>query len=143
VDTANDATTTDCCVTKVPSFKSIGSDSESHNDWAALTHVPPSGTTVASLTDIRSDFDWLNGSTNHTGSLRWVISTPAGNIDAYYGSLPNFTDNGGPGSSDNLIAQTDARFDPAGRRVGQDLERHRRHLRHPARSQRLPRGGRR
>jgi hypothetical protein len=107
-------TTTTTTVTKVPSFKSIGSDSESHNDWAALTHVPPSGTTVASLTDIRSDFDWLNGSTNHTGSLRWVISTPAGNIDAYYGSLPNFTDNGGPGSGDNLIAQTDARFDPPG-----------------------------
>jgi hypothetical protein len=107
-------TTTTTTVTKVPSFKSIGSDSESHNDWAALTHVPPSGTTVASLTDIRSDFDWLNGSTNHTGSLRWVISTAAGNIDAYYGSLPNFTDNGGPGSGDNLIAQTDARFDPPG-----------------------------
>jgi hypothetical protein len=50
-------TTTTTTVTKVPSFKSIGSDSESHNDWAALTHVPPSGTTVASLTDIRSDFD--------------------------------------------------------------------------------------
>jgi hypothetical protein len=107
-------TTTTTAVTKVPSFKSIGSDSDTSNDWAALTHVPPTGTTVKGITNLTANYAWVIG-TNHGGSLRWVINASGGPIWAHHGSYPNFTDNAAPGSGDNLISQSDLRFDASGR----------------------------
>jgi hypothetical protein len=107
-------TTTTTAVTKVPSFESIGSDNDASNDWSALTHVPPTGTTVEGITNLTANYAWVIG-TNHGGSLRWVINASGGPIWAHHGSYPNFTDNAAPGSGDNLISQSDLRFDASGR----------------------------
>jgi hypothetical protein len=102
-------------VTKVPSFKSIGSDGfDPNTDWSALTHVPPTGTKVEGITNLTSHYAWVTG-TNHGGSLRWVINASGGPIWAHHGSYPNFTDNAVPGSGDNLISQSDLRFDASSR----------------------------
>ena len=105
-------------VTKVPSFQSIGSDNNPSNDWSALTHVPPAGTTVNSIEVLKASFNWLEGTNNHGGSLRWTIHASGGDIWAYYGPYPNFGNDGavgGPGSGDNLITADDLRFDASPR----------------------------
>jgi hypothetical protein len=104
-------TTTTTAVTKVPSFESIGSDSDSSNDWSALTHVPSGGTKVADIANLSAVFAYTNGA-SIGGSLRWQINTPAGSIHVYYGDSPNWTGTGGSGA--NLIVAGDNRFDPPG-----------------------------
>ena len=104
-------TSTTTAVTKIPSFKSIGSDSDSSNDWAALTHVPPAGTMVSDIENLSTVFAYTNGESNG-GSLRWQINTPAGSIQVYYGDSHSWTGRGGSGT--NLIVAGDDRFDPPG-----------------------------
>ncbi len=110
-------TTTTTTITKVPSFKSIGSDAVGYNDWSALTHVPPAKTKVSDIHDLTANYTWVTGN-HHGGSLRWVINTPGGPIWVHFGQYPNFGNDGnvgGPGMGANMIAQTDARFDASSR----------------------------
>jgi hypothetical protein len=104
------ATTTTTAVTKVPSFQSIGSDSDPSNDWSALTYVPPAGTKVGDVNALIAHYGWING-TNHGGSLRWQINTSAGSIHVYYGALPSFDSNAGLGPAEDLADATDNRVD--------------------------------
>jgi hypothetical protein len=103
-------TETTTAVTKVPSFQSIGSDSDPSNDWSALTYVPPTGTQVGDINALIAHYGWING-TNHGGSLRWQINTSVGTIHVYYGPLPNFTSNADPGAAQDLADETDNRVD--------------------------------
>jgi hypothetical protein len=56
-------TTTTTTITRVPSFKSIGSDAVGYNDWSALTHVPPAKTKVSDIHDLTANYTWVTG--NH------------------------------------------------------------------------------
>jgi hypothetical protein len=101
---------TTTAATKVPSFQSIGSDSDPSNDWSALTYVPPAGTKVGDINALIARYGWING-TNHGGSLRWQINTSAGSIWVYYGPLPNFDSSADPGTAQDLADETDNRVD--------------------------------
>jgi hypothetical protein len=101
-------TTTTTAATKVPSFESIGSDSDSSNDWSALTHVPSGGTKVADIANLSAVFAYTNGQSNG-GSLRWQTNTPAGAINVYYGETASWT--GTSGSGVNLADATDNRVE--------------------------------
>lgn len=83
------------------------------NDYSNVVWTPPSTMKVSQLTSLVANYSWLQGNV-HFGSLRWSINTPAGNVHVYYGPYPNFGNDGmygGPGSGDNLLNQTDLRFD--------------------------------
>jgi hypothetical protein len=113
-------TTTTTTVTRRPSFKSIGSDGDQgeyaadDNDWSLLTHRMPAGTTVKDIESLVANYSWLNGGTNHGGSLRWVIEAANGPIWVHFGPSPNF-DSNDPGSGVNTMAVGDDRFDLSGR----------------------------
>jgi hypothetical protein len=105
-------TTTTTAVTKVPSFKSIGSDGPGDpgaNDWSALTHVPPAGTTVNDIEDLSAVFAYTKGE-SHGGSLRWQINLTNGKtINLYYGESASWT--GQSGSGIDLADATDNRVE--------------------------------
>ncbi len=73
----------------------------------------PAGLTVGQISNLTANFSWAQGS-NHGGSLRWQIDTPDGNIWVYYGDLSTTFQSGTGGSGDNMMAQTDARFEGQG-----------------------------
>jgi hypothetical protein len=95
-----------------PSFKSIGSNPETVDDYSALAYKPPAGSLkVKDITNLVANYSWLQGA-NHKGSLRWSIRvSPTQSIFVYYGAAPQFDDNGGLGSGDNLAAAADLRVD--------------------------------
>jgi hypothetical protein len=95
-----------------PSFKSIGSNPETVDDYSALAYKPPAGSLkVKDITNLMANYSWLQGA-NHKGSLRWSIRvSPTQSIFVYYGAAPQFDDNGGLGSGDNLAAAADLRVD--------------------------------
>ena len=113
-------TITTTTVTRRPSFKSIWSDGNQgeyaadDNDWSLLTHQMPAGTTVKDIQSLVANYSWLNGGTNHGGSLRWVIEAANGPIWVHFGPSPNF-DGNDPGSGVNTMAVGDDRFDLSGR----------------------------
>lgn len=87
------------------------------NDYSNVVWTPPSTIKVSQLTSLVANYSWLQGNV-HAGSLRWSINvqTASGprNVHVYYGPYPNFGNDGiygGPGSGDNLLDQTDLRFD--------------------------------
>jgi hypothetical protein len=103
-------TTTTTAVTKIPSFQSIGSDSDSNNDWSALTHVPPAGTTVKDIENLSANFAYTDGGESHGGSLRWQINLTNGKaINVYYGETASWT--GQSGSGVDLADATDDRIE--------------------------------
>jgi hypothetical protein len=77
------------------SYPGIGS-------YGNLSVTVPTGTTVSQVTNLTANFQWLNGTTNEAGSMRWVINTRAGNVDVYYGE-PFNTGGGTVDSGVNMI----------------------------------------
>lgn len=105
---------TETQTTSVAPFASIGSDTNTANDYSYLSYTPAAGTTVADLTSLVANYTWDLG-TDHGGSLRWTIHTAAGPVHVYYGDLPNLaTESAGNGSGVNLLALSDLRFDTSG-----------------------------
>jgi hypothetical protein len=99
-------------------FESVYSDAATDNDYSNVVWTPPANTTVSELNSLVANYSWLEGSYHHGGSLRWTINVQTingpRNIDVYYGLSPQFGSDGavgGPGSGDNLLAQTDLRFE--------------------------------
>jgi hypothetical protein len=102
-------------------FQSIGSDTDTDNDFAFLRFVPDAPLTFADLNELVADYTFTTGDC-HGGSLRWQVrldvgndgdASNDGNIFVYFGASPNFTDCTGAESDSgkNLIGSSDARFD--------------------------------
>ena len=71
-------------------FHSIGSDTETDNDFSFLSFTPSSPMTVAEVTSLVTVGAYAIGD-NHGGSLRWQVRvSPTEAIMLYYGSSPDF-----------------------------------------------------
>jgi hypothetical protein len=68
---------------------------------------------VGNITNLTADFSWLLGN-NHTGSMRWSIVTPDGNVFVYYGDLSGTFQSGTDGTGINMATVTDARVEGSG-----------------------------
>jgi len=96
-------------------FNSIGSDTDTNNDYSYLSFVPSSTLLFNQITTLNAGYSFTEGNC-HGGSLRWSVGTPLGHVFIYYGEYPNFTDctTTGPAinqSGLNIIGQADLRFD--------------------------------
>lgn len=111
-DTKTTTTTTDAVYPGLLDSESSGSPA-----YSALAFTPPSGTTVGSISNLTADFSWIAGN-NHTGSMRWSIVTPDGEIYVYYGDLSTTFQSGQGGSGDNMASATDARIEGTGSLAG-------------------------
>ncbi len=105
-------------------FESILSDGDDANDFSFLRFVPNGELVFSDLTELVSDYTFLEGGC-YGGSLRWSVGLDTtgdgvrdGSIFIYYGEAPQFG-NGGVGdctgagsqSGDNLIGMSDPRYD--------------------------------
>jgi hypothetical protein len=115
------ATTTATTTVGPVVFESIGSDTDTDNDFAFLRYVPASPVTFADLDELVADYAFALGNCAG-GSLRWQVRIDVGadgvtsndaNVFIYYGDVPNFTDCEGAESQsgDNLIGTSEARYD--------------------------------
>jgi hypothetical protein len=102
------ATSTTATTTRTwdpPVWQSIGSDSETGNDYTFALFNPSLPLKVADVANLSATYEFTEGDC-FTGSLRWTINTDAGNVYAYYGT-PNGPDQGcsgaNSGSGQNLI----------------------------------------
>jgi hypothetical protein len=76
-----------------------------------LNWTPPTGpVTVSDITNLAADYTWSLG-TDHGGSMRWQIDTPAGAIQLYYGDEPNTASENTPQTGVNMVSLTDQRTD--------------------------------
>jgi hypothetical protein len=103
-------------------FQSIGSDSDTNNDYSFLSLTPSSTITFADINNLTAVYNFTTGDC-HGGSLRWQVRTDASHVlYIYYGVSPQFG-NGGTGGCTttssgganqtglNLLAQPGLRFD--------------------------------
>jgi hypothetical protein len=92
-------------------FQSIGSDTNTANDFAYMSFSPSPALTFSQITNLSATYAFASGNC-HGGSLRWEIDTAQGNLFIYYGAGPNFTDcTTANQSGTNMLTLTDARFD--------------------------------
>jgi hypothetical protein len=96
-------------------FQSIGSDTDTSNDYSYLSFAPSAALTFNQITTLSAVYTFTEGDC-HGGSLRWEVDTAIGNLYIYYGALPNFTDctSVGPATNQsglNMIGYADARYD--------------------------------
>lgn len=100
-------------------FQSIGSNSDTSDDYSYLSFVPTQPMLFADLNSLSADYAFTTGNCVG-GSLRWQIALDRtgdgvsdGNAFVYFGDVPNFTDCKGAASNtgENLIGSSDARFD--------------------------------
>jgi hypothetical protein len=89
-------------------FESIGSDASTANDRSYVRFTPDAPMTFADLYELSAEFNYTLGD-SHGGSLRWQVNTASGNLFIYYGAAPSFT--GTSGSGENMIGQSDMRYD--------------------------------
>jgi hypothetical protein len=114
-DTKTTTTTTDAVYPGLLDSEPGGSPA-----YGALSFTPPAGTTVGNIANLTAAFSWLAGN-NHTGSLRWSIVTPDGNVYVYYGDLSSTFQSGQGGSGVNMATVTDARVEGDGSLGGTPL----------------------
>ena len=91
-------------------FESIGSDTNTANDyaWAAFS---PESLTFSEISTLSTDYAFSLGNC-HGGSLRWEIGTAKGALYIYYGDAPNFTDcTTNSQSGTNMVGLSDLRYD--------------------------------
>jgi hypothetical protein len=104
-------------------FESIGSDTNTDNDFAYVSFAPsPSSIVVNDIAILQTDYNFTLGDC-HGGSLRWQVRTSATQaMYIYYGTPPEFGNGGvggctpaSPGGVDqsgvNMIGQLDLRYD--------------------------------
>jgi hypothetical protein len=106
-----------------PVWESIGSDSDTGNDFSFASFAPTTPIPLADLTHLSADYVFTTGNC-HGGSLRWSVSLDwtgdgvrDGGAFVYYGDGPNFTDcTTTSQSGTNMRSLTDLRVDtsPAG-----------------------------
>jgi hypothetical protein len=91
-------------------FQSINSDNPgiTANDYSYLSFSPSTPMTFGDITNLSADFVFTQGQ-SIGGSMRWEIGTSAGPLYIYYGTAPSWTGTGGSG--DNMIGQSDLRYD--------------------------------
>lgn len=103
-------------------FESIGSDTNTANDYAYMSFAPTSLLTFNTITRLSTDYAFTLGDC-HGGSLRWQVRTdPNRALFIYYGTPSEFGNGGiggctptSPGGVDqsgiNMIGLTDLRYD--------------------------------
>jgi hypothetical protein len=103
-------------------FESIGSDTNTDNDFAYMSFTPSSAITFNQITVLKTDYTFTLGDC-HGGSLRWSVRTsPTQSVFIYYGAYPQFGNGGVNGctptstlgvdqSGVNMINQPDLRYD--------------------------------
>ena len=99
-------------------FQSIGSDSNTDNDFSFLSFTPTTPFNFEDLTDLAINYAFTIG-TNHGGSIRWSVRIDRndngivddGSLFIYYGPHPNFNSDAPSLSNANLVGNTDLRFD--------------------------------
>ncbi len=93
-------------------FESIGSDTNTANDYSFLSFTPNSSTTFNDITRLSANYAFTLGDC-HGGSLRWQVRTDASHaVFIYYGGAPSFTDcTTSSQSGTNLIGLSDLRYD--------------------------------
>lgn len=93
-------------------FQSIGSDTDTSNDYSYLSFTPSSPLTFSQIANLSAVYTFTQGNC-HGGSLRWSVRTsPTQSVFIYYGAAPNFTDcTSADQSGVNMTTLTDARYD--------------------------------
>jgi hypothetical protein len=93
-------------------FESIGSDSETDNDYAFVSFTPSSPLLFSDITELSATYAFTEGNCLG-GSLRWSIRiTPTQSVFVYYGDLPSFSDcTTNNQSGVNMISLGDLRYD--------------------------------
>lgn len=102
-------------------FESIGSDTSTDNDYSFLRFTPDTRMRFADLNQLVAHYDFTTGNCV-AGSLRWQVRIDVGNdgveandgnLFVYFGDAPAFNDCDGAASNSgqNLIGNSDARFD--------------------------------
>ena len=93
-------------------FRSIGSNSNTDDDYSYLSFTPSTSLTFAQVTELKATYAFTEG-TCHGGSLRWQVRiTPTQAVFIYYGGVPNFTDCTTTNQSGvNMVGLTDLRYD--------------------------------
>jgi hypothetical protein len=106
------ATDTKTTTTTTPGVYPGLLDSENSGSpaYGTLSFTPPSGTTVAGISNLTAEFSWMAG-TDHTGSMRWSIQTSAGTFYVYYGDNCPFCQTGTSGSDVNMTTMSDQRVE--------------------------------
>ena len=112
--TTTTSTTTDTVTTEHCAFQSLadGSGHDGHDGYSYLGFVPSAPMTVNDITNLSANFTWLSGE-NHGGGLRFVLNTPNGQIQVYYGDASNSLQGGTDGSGANMIATGENRVEVA------------------------------
>ena len=97
-------------------FASIGSDTDTSNDYSFLKFVPTTPMLFADLNNLTAEYNFTTGNCAG-GALRWSVKLDVngdgfgdGNVNVYFGTAPAFTDCSG-NSGQNVIGSSDARFD--------------------------------
>ena len=114
------ATRTSTTTTVGPAiFESIGSDTDTSNDYSFLKFMPTTPVLFEDLNNLTANYDFTTGNCAG-GALRWQVRLDVdkdgigdGNVFVYFGDVPNFTSCDGTASNSgmNLIGSSDARFD--------------------------------
>lgn len=96
-------------------FQSIGSDSDTDNDYSYLSFTPSVPLLFSELKTLSAVYAFSEG-TCHGGALRWSVRlSPTESVFIYYGALPGFTDCTSAGAANqsglDMLSFTDARFD--------------------------------
>lgn len=99
-------------------FESILSDSDTSNDYSALSFAPSNGLTFNQIWNLQAGYTFTQGNCGG-GSLRWSVDVNLaggghGSVFIYYGGYPNFTDcKSSPNnqSGANMIGLADLRYD--------------------------------
>jgi hypothetical protein len=93
-------------------FESIGSDTNTDNDFSFLSFTPSTSVTFNDITQLSAVYAFTLGDC-HGGSLRWSVRTSATqSLFIYYGDYPNFTDcTTHSQSNTNIIGLSDLRYD--------------------------------
>jgi hypothetical protein len=103
-------------------FESIGSDTNTDNDFSYVSFTPNSPMTFGEITNLASKYAFTTGDC-HGGSLRWSVRTsPTQSVFIYYGNPSEFGNGGVQGctptspfgvdqSGTNLIGLSDLRYD--------------------------------
>lgn len=93
-------------------FQSIGTDTETANDFSFLSFTPTSPLLFSQITTLSAAYTFTQGNC-HGGSLRWSVRvSPTQSVFIYYGDYPNFTNCTIPTQSGaNMINLADLRYD--------------------------------
>jgi hypothetical protein len=103
-------------------LRSIGSDTDTSNEYSYLRFVPKKVLTFADIATLSAVYSFSQGDC-HGGALRWSVGIDTngdgdedGNVFVYYGASPNFTDctSDGPSANQsglNMINSPDLRYD--------------------------------